>query len=256
MTAVAANSRAEVYVEQGYFDVPGLLRPDEVAELCRRTTEIAEGQGAPFPEKYLELEPGANGVRSATTVRKINQCAEYDETFMKYAKLDRIVDIAEEFLGPDIKLFGSQLFMKPPGGVEKPYHQDSPYFPIAPMALVTCWIALDDVTVENGCLWVVPGTHRLGPLPHSERWLVGDREDMRVPESEFDRSREVPITLSPGSCSFHHSLILHMSHPNKTQNSRRGLAFHYMTAQSKWTNPNKPQPKYLLLRGREYPGCV
>jgi phytanoyl-CoA hydroxylase len=256
MTAVAASSRADIYQDQGYLDVPELLRPEEVAELCQRTTEIAEGRGAPFPEKLVELEPGANGVRSANTVRKINFCAENDETFMKYATMDRIVDIVEEFLGPDIKLFGSQLFMKPPGGVEKPYHQDSPYFPIAPMAIVTCWIALDNVTVENGCLWVVPGSHRLGPLPHSERWLVGDREDMRVPESEFDRSLEVPVTLTPGSCSFHHSLILHMSHPNHTQTSRRGLAFHYMTSQSKWTNPNKPQPKYLLLRGREYPDCV
>jgi ectoine hydroxylase-related dioxygenase (phytanoyl-CoA dioxygenase family) len=146
--------------------------------------------------------------------------------------------------------------MKPPGGVEKPYHQDSPYFPIEPMSLVTCWIALDNVTIENGCLWVVPGSHRLGPLPHSERWMVGDREDMRVPETEFNRNEEVPITLTPGSCSFHHSLILHMSHPNKTQTARRGLAFHYMTSKSRWTNANKSQPNYLLLRGQEYPGCV
>jgi phytanoyl-CoA hydroxylase len=256
MITVASKSRAEVYDDQGFLDVDHLLLPQEVEELCRRTQEISEGRGQDFPQQHLELEPGANGVRSAKTIRKINHCAENDAVFMKYAKLDRILDIVEELIGPDIKLFGSQLFMKPPGGVEKPYHQDSPYFSIEPMALVTCWIALDDVTVENGCLWVVPGSHRLGPLPHTEKWLVGDREDKRVPDSEFDRSTEIPVTLSPGSCSFHHSLILHMSHPNHTNTSRRGLAFHYMSSHSRWTNPSKPQPKYLLLRGREYPDCV
>ena len=256
MVTTVSSDWVATYEEQGYLDVDNLLLPEEVAELCERTTRIAEGLGDPFPEKYLELEPGANGVRSARTVRKINHCAEHDAVFMRYAKLDRILDIVEAIVGPDIKLFDSQLFMKPPGGVEKPYHQDSPYFPIDPMTLVTCWIALDDVTIENGCLWVVPGSHRLGVLPHSERWLVGDREDMRVPESAFDRNLEVPITLTAGSCSFHHSLILHMSHPNRTQSSRRGLAFHYMTSKSRWTDTNRPKPDFALLRGREYPGCV
>ena len=181
MATVASKKRADIYQAQGYLDVEQLLQPNEVAELCERTHQIAEGQGADFPQQFLELEPGANGVRSAKTVRKINHCAENDAVFMKFATLDRILDIVEELIGPDIKLFGSQLFMKPPGGVEKPYHQDSPYFSIEPMSLVTCWIALDNVTVENGCLWVVPGSHCLGPLPHSERWLVGDREDKRIP---------------------------------------------------------------------------
>ena len=244
------------YEDHGYVDVNNLLTQQEVAELCDRNYEIAEGHANDFPKNNLELEPHANGVYSLKTVRKINACAEFDPLFLKYASMDRIVDIVEQLIGPDIKLFGSQIFMKPPGGVEKPYHQDSPYFSVEPMSLVTCWIALDEVTVENGCLWVVPGSHRLGPLPHNEPWVVGDRVDMRVPDSQFDCSSEVPITLSPGSCSFHHSLILHMSHPNKTNTFRRGLAFHYMTSKSRWTNLDKPQPVYRLLRGKEYPSCV
>jgi phytanoyl-CoA hydroxylase len=255
MTTAVSASRADTYQERGYLDVASLLRDEEVVELCERARQIAEGEGAEFPSEYIELEPSAR-LRSAQTIRKISDCAEYDATMMKYARLARILDIVEELIGPDIKLFGSQLFMKPPGGVEKPYHQDSPYFSIEPMALTTCWIALDDTTIENGCLWVVPGSHRLGPLDHSEPWIIGNRTDMRVPETAFDRSREVPITLRRGSCSFHHSLLLHMSHPNKTHTSRRGLAFHYMTSKSRWTDSKTPQPPYSLLRGREYPGCV
>ena len=201
----------------------------------------------------MNREPRRAGL---LTVRKINDCAAHDDLFLRYAKCDRILNVVQALLGADLKLFGSQAFMKPPGGVEKPYHQDSAYFSIEPHSLVTCWIALDDVTVANGCLWAIPGSHRHGLLPHSEIWYVGDREDKRVPETEFDRRQEVALTLPAGGCSFHHSLLLHSSRPNETPNSRRGLAFHYMSSQSRWTDPDHPQPTYLRLRGREYPGCV
>lgn len=256
MLSTPTVQRIRDYDEFGYLDVKDLLTTDEVAELRRRTEDIVDGQVTSFPAKNIELEPGANGVRNRETVRKLNQIAEADPVFKQYAISHKIVDIVECLLGPDIKLYGSQAFMKPTGGVEKPYHQDSPYFSIEPMALTTCWLALDDVTQENGCLWVVPGSHRLGPLPHTEKWKLDDRVDMRVPETAFDRSQEVPITLSAGSCSFHHSLLLHMSHPNRTPHPRRGIAFHYMSAKSRWMDKTQAMPDYPLLRGRSYPGCV
>ena len=237
------------------MDYPSLLTRAETEELRQRTKDIAEGRVADFPTENIEYEPGKDGVRTLSAVRKINSCV-LDDVFRKYAEHPQVLDIIQPLLGADIKLFGSQAFMKPPGGVEKPYHQDSPYFPIEPMSLVTCWIALDDVTLENGCLWVIPGSHRLGPLPHNEPWFVGDRQDMRIPTSAFDASHEVPIILPAGGCSLHHSLILHRSMPNHTDKSRRGLAYHFMTARSRWTDPNLPQPEFPLLRGRSYPGCV
>ena len=240
----------------GFLVLPEMLMTDEIEQLRERTREIAEGRVQGFPTDQIEYEPGKQGIRELSAVRKINSPATADDLFREFASHPTILDIIERLLGPDIKLFGSQAFMKPPGGVEKPYHQDSPYFSINPMALITCWIALDEVTVENGCLWMIPGSHRLGPLPHSEVWMVGDRQDMRIPESAFDASQEVAITLPPGGCSLHHSLLLHRSLPNETQYSRRGLAYHYMTAQSRWTDPDSPLPDYPLLRGKSYPGCV
>ena len=255
MTNTKDNSRFREFEKSGFVVVDELVNADERLELCQRTADIANGLVADFPEQDIELEPNTN-TRSLHTVRKINQPAKNDRVFARHASNDKILAIVEQLLGPDIKLFGSQAFMKPPGGVEKPYHQDSPYFTIEPMALVTCWIALDDVTLENGCLWVIPGSQHLGPLPHSEKWTVGDRTDMRIPESLFHRNLEVPIPLKPGSCSFHHSLLLHMSHPNRSNEPRRGIAFHYMTAKSRWTAATPPKSEFLLLRGRSYPECV
>ena len=78
------------------------------------------------------------------------------------------------------------------------------------------------------CLWQV---NRLGPLPHTKKWKLDDRVDVPIPKTAFQGSLEVPLTLSAGSCSFHHSLLLHMSHPNRTPDSRRSIAFAYMIGQ-------------------------
>lgn len=254
MTTMETNS-AE-YQRQGFLVVEDLLPTDVIKSLRARITDIGERRVPDFPGEDIEFEPGENGNEWSSSVRKINRCAENDAVFMAAARDIRILDIAESLIGVDIKLFGSQCFMKPPGGIEKPYHQDSAYFTIEPLSLVTCWIALDDVTEENGCMWVIPGSHHGELHDHSQPWDLGGRIDMQVPDEKIDRSRETPITLSAGSCSFHHSMLLHRSGPNESESHRRGLAVHYMSSQSRWTHPHMPQPTYPLLRGREYPNCV
>jgi len=260
---IALNTRLDTHTQlatdfdsNGFVTVEQMLAADELRTLRRRMTEVAEGLGPSFPSDMIEFEPGASGVRTEATVRKINQCAAYDDAFMSHAANPRILDVVESLIGPDIKLFGSQCFMKPPGGIEKPYHQDSAYFTIEPTDLVTCWTALDDAAIDNGCLWVIPGSHRSDILDHDEPWQLGDRVDMQVRSDQFDRSIEVAIPLTAGSASFHHSRLLHRSGPNRTANSRRGLAIHYMSARSRWTHPTKAKPEYQLLRGREYEDCV
>jgi len=253
--AELTDQQVDSYHENGFLVVDNVASPAEVAGLRQRTEEIAEGQVAGFPASSIELEPGARA-GSIRTVRKLNTCAQHDHVFLAHARHKAVLDIVEQLIGPDIKLFDSQCFMKPPGGVEKAYHQDSAYFAIEPMELVTSWTALDDVTLDNGCMWVVAGSHRQGVLEHSEPWFVGDRKDMRVPQALIDQSRERPITMSAGGCSFHHSLLLHRSTPNHSACWRRGLAVHYMSSRSRWTDPTRPQPDYLLMRGVEYPDCV
>lgn len=242
------NTLLDQYRADGFVTVENALSADELERLRERMTAVAEGRVASFPADRIEYEPGASA--SAASIRKINACAENDDIFMQHATNPRLLDLVEQLIGSDIKLYGSQCFMKPPGGVEKPWHQDSAYFQIEPKALVTCWTALDDVTTENGCLWVIPGSH-LGRLhDHTEPWQVGDRIDMQVPESQVQMDRETPITMPAGSCSFHHSMLLHRSGPNRTAHARRGLAVHYMAAHSRWTNPQRDTPTFPLLRGR------
>jgi phytanoyl-CoA hydroxylase len=145
------------------------------------------------------------------------------------------------------------MLLKPPfHGSAKPYHQDSPYWPIDPPALVTCWMALDDATTTNGCMRFLPGSHRLGMLPHYHL-----EETHLVPEGyeAFDTSQEVAVELKAGSCTFHHSLALHETSPNRSPYPRRAMTWAYMSAQSRYTGP-APQPEFPLIRGRAYPDCV
>jgi ectoine hydroxylase-related dioxygenase (phytanoyl-CoA dioxygenase family) len=79
---------------------------------------------------------------------------------------------------------------------------------------------------------------------------------MKIPDRLIDRSRERKIEMRAGSVSFHHSLLMHSSGRNDSASFRRGYAFHYMSAKSRWTGDPAAKPEYLLLRGREYPGCV
>ncbi len=131
---------------------------------------------------------------------------------------------ASQLLGGAVRLWHDQLFCKPAhhGGVVA-WHQDYSYWTrTQPMAHLSCWIALDDSTRENGCVHYVPGSHRWGLLP-----ITGLANDMRAIESVLSDEHKaqftpVPIELKRGECSFHHPLMVHGSFENKSDRQRRG----------------------------------
>ncbi len=249
------DSLAMEYERNGYVVVRNLLNDKELTTIRQHIADVAAGRVPEFPNEDLEFEPRSNP-SAPPAIRKINRCAQNDAVFMRLACNEKVLDIVEQLIGPNIKLYGSQCFMKPPGGVAKPWHQDSAYFTIEPRSLVTCWTALDEVTVENGCVWVVPGSHTGELHDHDQPWQVGDRTDMQVPDAVIGDRAEAPIVMPAGSCSFHHSMLLHRSGPNLTDTSRRGLAIHYMPAEARWTHPTQAAPEFALLRGSAFSGCV
>ena len=253
--SVLSPEQIAQYQQDGYTILRNALSAEDLHELRTHIEGIASG-ALPFPEANIEFDPNAPQQRHIDHLRKINGPSECDAFFRDHAMRGALLTAAADLLGPDVKLYGDQVFIKGPGGIEKTYHQDSSYFHIEPMDLATAWVALDDVTLENGCLWVVSGSHREGLVDHSEVWMVGSRQDKTVPDAAIDRQREQPILLQAGDCSFHHSLLLHRSGPNQTTTRRRGMATHYMSAHSRWTGAPQDKPDYPLLRGQEHAGCV
>jgi len=128
-----------------------------------------------------------------------------------------------QLLGGAVRFWHDQLFCKPAhhGGVVA-WHQDYSYWTrTQPMSHLTCWIALDDSTTENGCLWYVPGSHRWPLLPITG--LAGDMNEIMTVLDEEQKAafRPVPIELKRGHCTFHHPLLVHGSFENRSDRQRR-----------------------------------
>ena len=139
MTALSPAQIAQ-YQQDGYTILRNALSAEDVRVLRVHLEEIAAGV-LPFPEAHLEFDPNAPRQRHIDHLRKINGPSQCDAFFRDHAAREPLLTAAVDLLGPDIKLFGDQVFIKGPGGIEKTYHQDSAYFHIEPMALATAWVA-------------------------------------------------------------------------------------------------------------------
>ena len=123
-------------------------------------------------------------------------------------------------LGPDLMIWNSNFWMKEPGQMEFPYHQDGANWPLVPLITVSAWIAIDETTVENGCVHVIPGSQgiivpRIPPRSASE---PGGADPSYV-----DTARAVPMELRPGEFFLWSECTLHGSPPNYSQTRRLGL---------------------------------
>ena len=146
----------------------------------------------------------------------------------------RVVAGLTEVIGPNVKAMQSMLFIKSEGKPGQAWHQDEFFIPTRDRSLTAVWIALDDATVENGCLWVLPGSHRAGVLyPTHEQ--ADPRFDCTIEAYDFPDadSDAVPVEIPAGTALFFNGYLLHRSLQNSGKHGyRRALANHYMSAAS------------------------
>jgi hypothetical protein len=144
-----------------------------------------------------------------------------------------IVDVLTQLIGPDVKAMQSMLFIKSPGRPGQAWHQDELFIPTRDRSLAAAWIALDDATVENGCLWVIPGSHQRGVLypdrPQDDPRFDCSDEAFGFPYGDDDA---IAVEVPAGGVVFFHGYLLHRSLPNVGGGLRRALVQHYMSAQS------------------------
>jgi ectoine hydroxylase-related dioxygenase (phytanoyl-CoA dioxygenase family) len=137
----------------------------------------------------------------------------------------RILDIAEDLIGPNIQLFHDQALFKPAHhGGSVFWHQDNAYWQCVPANLVSCWLTLDDVNVENGAMHLMPGSH-LTPLGHDRAKKGGSLLDIG---DQIDQTQASVVDLPAGGVLFHHCQTLHYTPPNNTDRQRRAFAIHFM----------------------------
>jgi phytanoyl-CoA hydroxylase len=173
-----------------------------------------------------------------------------DPFWVRLVSDDRLLDIAEVFVGPDIALFASHYICKPPyTGRPVLWHQDGAYWPLEPMEVVTLWLAVDDSTPENGSLRVIPGSHR------DDLHEIRGREDVdnvlgSESATDVDEGLAIDLTLAPGDVEVHHPRIMHGSTANTSPKRRCGLAIRYIPTSTRITSREQPFPSAILLRGK------
>ena len=242
------------YQRDGYLVVEDLISTDEVTALRGRIQAYTHG-GRPQENLTIQIEPriqrGEMQVANpGDGIRKIDGLVENDDLFRRLGLHPNIISILMPILGPDIMMFRNSLMLKPPEvGSQKGWHQDSPYWPIEPMALCSCWLPLDDATLENGCMWALPGRHDR-PLPH-----VSVTDDFVISDDCLDTSQGIAVPMRAGNGLFFHSLLPHYTAPNRSSKWRRAMVLSYMSARSRYTGPGE-SPTYFPVCGQSYPGCV
>ena len=179
--------------------------------------------------------------------------ARKDPFWIRLVGDDRLVDIAEQFVGPNVALFATHYICKPPReGQAVLWHQDGIYWPLEPMEVVTLWLAVSDSTPENGCMRVIPGTHRSELTAVEERKDVANVLGSGLKEGIVDEPKETDVVLRAGDVSINHPNLIHGSEANVSDAWRMGLTIRYIPTTTRILKPDVGSP--FLLRGKGIPG--
>jgi len=222
----------------------------EPAEMDRVVRDIA-AWGTSFLDE-LPADQRAwyvdGGVTARTVLRKLDNPHFHRDAVKALARDPRLTTLVEQILGRGVSVYFSQIFFKAPeGGGPKPAHQDNHYFgPTDIEGVVTAWIALDDATLENGCLYFGDGTNQ-GPV-YAHFAPEGEPYNLQLPPAILDKQPMTPAPVHKGGISFHHGNTFHQSGPNHSTQWRRACALHFVRNDVEFAHPALPYDHSLKFK--------
>ena len=240
------QEQIDFYHENGYLGAENVLSAEEVTDLRRVTNEFVEkSREVTGHTGVFDLEPGHTP--EVPRVRRIKSPAAQHIVYNQTLRHDRILDIVEQLIGPGVSHNGHKLNMKyPEFGSPVEWHQDWAFYPHTNDDLLAVGVAIDDMSLENGCLMVIPGSHE-GPTydHHQNGAFVG-----AVTDPNFSTDNAVPVEVKAGGISIHHVRMLHGSAPNSSSKPRRLLLLQYGAVDA-WplSGADWDDFKSLVLRG-------
>lgn len=239
---LVTEEQARSFNERGFFILEDAIDRDTVA----RVVEAID----PFEAKLEELLRGAPGgkvfIAQADGITFTVHLVKRSRFLREFSASRPFTDLCADLVGPDVRLYWDQaVYKKPEFRKDFPWHQDNGYTYIEPQAYLTCWVALTDATLDNGCPWVIPGGHLRGTLSHrtSESGYVCREED--GPEA-------MPTPIRAGSIVVFSSLTPHRTGPNTTADVRKTYILQYAPEGAR--NPqtgelcDAPERQYLIVK--------
>ena len=227
----------ESYDREGFLAVERVLSEEELLEIRKRINDLISNPDNPPEGVGIGREGNTVADKDSDDaknddIRGASFLVRFVPFFQDIARTPNLLSLARGLLGPRVKVFRDQALFKPPGGQAKPPHQDQSYFRVQPSNdLTTAWIALDDSTIENGCMCYVPGSHKHGIFPVRQD---PDRPVHHIPDTgDITLPPPTPVPMPAGSVIFHHGCTLHHSEENKSDRWRKAIIFHYATSDAK-----------------------
>jgi ectoine hydroxylase-related dioxygenase (phytanoyl-CoA dioxygenase family) len=207
-------SNADFYREHGYVHARGVFDATEVEQMRAAIGRIlADVEGTANDENHRW-----SAAEKASVLKGFHNVQYHDASFTRAAAHPRMVAVLNEIIGPDVQLHHTKMLVKPPeNGAPFPMHQDYPYFPHERHSVVAASVHLDDSDEANGCLRVVPGSHRLGPLEPT-----GESNSLDTPLEDG-----TPVPAAAGDVLFFNYLTIHGSGLNTSDRTRRNVLFQY-----------------------------
>jgi len=221
------------YLRDGYLVVKDALARVEIDQLTTEAIRICRGElGA------ISGAPRLSGEETDDELMQRFLCIHHPHKISRvvadYLAHPAITDVLTQVIGPNVKCMQAMLFIKSAGKPGQAWHQDEDFIPTRDRSLIGAWIALDDATTENGCLWVIPGSHRHGVL-----WELREQRDEQFDCADeavgfpYSDEEAIPVEVTAGSIVFFNGYLLHRSLPNRASSGyRRALVNHYMSAES------------------------
>ncbi len=224
----------QFYMAEGYVAVDQAFAQSEIRAAMQGLTDLVMGKNPAFKDMIFESKardilPSLTPDQRVDYVRKIYNFAEFDDRLKALAYHPKLLEVVHRILGDDeLVLFSEMALLKPPRlGREKPWHQDQAYYDLqVETKVVGVWIALDEATVENGCMQLLPELRKRGAVMHFKR------RDWQICDSEVMGRRSVAAPLKPGGLLFFDGLLPHGTPENRTPLRRRAVQYHYIRARS------------------------
>jgi phytanoyl-CoA hydroxylase len=243
-TGLTAEERARLD-EQGYLLRENLIGPEWVAQIRAEIDNLHERMAEQTPEGVHvswehEVDPAIQ-----RRIKQLMHAERVSPALDRLVRSPEVVDIVEAVLGPDVSLFHCKLLMKAArDGTVTPWHQDYSYWITddnRPLML-NCMLSIDDATPENGCIQMVPGSHRRGLMEHDRAGKVFGRF---LPGYFQPREDAVTVPMPAGSAIFFGPLVIHGSDANRSERDRRAVTIAYNV-----TGNGPPSTFREVLRGR------
>uniref|UniRef100_A0A7S2HMX0 Phytanoyl-CoA dioxygenase n=1 Tax=Helicotheca tamesis TaxID=374047 RepID=A0A7S2HMX0_9STRA len=220
------------YKDQGYLIAPDVLESSEVDKLNQEVIAIGTGKLGNF-----EGLADAENLSDEEIIKKyaaIHFPHKISGLMKEYAGHQYISEILSGIVSPNVKCLQTMYFIKAPGKKGQAWHQDEYFIPTRDRSLTGAWMALDDADVENGCLWVIPGSHKDGYI---RQRIKNDDDSFADVEgtdlAPYTAEDFVKVEVKKGSVVFFNGYLLHMSRQNLTKNRfRRALVCHYSSAET------------------------